>query len=196
MTEHEDVGLGLRATERALAAAERAGLGEWERTFPVNQRDDQKEKNHAVILWFGGPWVLIAVAIFVPMPWYIRVLLIVLAMGSVVGIAFATRRARLRGRSGGALVHLFASGLVLERTHGELVALPHPAPIEFVTWEEPGEDTSFTWVQLWVTLPEGRTVALEGATDAERETLRLIAQRCGLPPTPREVAQPDHPPVW
>ncbi|WP_027945523.1 hypothetical protein [Amycolatopsis taiwanensis] len=153
MTEREDVDLSLRATERALAAAERDGLGEWERTFPVNQRDDQKGKIHAVTLWFGGPWVLIAVAIFVPLPWYVRVLLIVLALGAIAGIAFATRKARRRGRSGGALVHLFASGLVLERTHSELAALPYPAPIEFVTWEEPGEDTSFTWVQLWVTLP-------------------------------------------
>lgn len=185
-------------TERARAAASTAGLGRWERSLQLNRHLDKDDLTNGAMLLFFVPWVFIAMGIFLTEAWWDRALsisfgLIFLALGIMLFPQAWQRRC-----SGEAVIHLFASGAVLERTKGPIIVLPYAGTqVDHVTWNERIEGGDRPRTHFWITLPDDGIVMADAWEKCEKEDLAVIAERWGLPPTPRFlVKEPKGRPLW
>ena len=173
-------------TERARKAAFAANLGAWERSLLVNGRIDKSHLMNGIALVFLVPWIFIAMGIFLPegWSWWLRPLNIISGLIFLsIGIIFFQDAWR-RWRAGEALIHLFDRGVVLERKKGEIFALPYAdTPADYVVWKETLEHGERTRHHLWITLPDSRTVMLDGWWKEENQQLASVAARWGLSPT-------------
>lgn len=185
-------------TDRARAAGQEAGLGQWERSLRVNRQDEAVWLETGVVCVFVAPSPFIGAGIFISGPWWGKVLTIgvgltVLAFGLLILTAVVIQK-----RTGIGLAHFFAAGLVVERTKGEILASPYDGLCaEFLTWMESTNDSSRARTRLWITMPQNKIVAIDVGNDAEGGEASWMAQRLGLPPTPRVTEEwLDETPMW
>jgi len=186
-------------TERARQAAASANFGSWERSLRVNGHVDGSDITNGAILVFFAPWVFIAMGLFMPGgSWWMRAFCIAIGLIFLcVGLALFPKAWRRR-RAGAAITHLFGGGAVLERTKGQIFALSYAdTPVDYVSWKEPIEGGERTRQHLWITLPESRTVMLDGWGKEEQQDLASLAERWGLSPEPRPLGkEPETRPLW
>jgi len=152
--------------------------------------------NGAVAL-FILPCLPIATGLFLPKgPWWLFAVGAIFLCAGLVLFPLAWRRRQ----AGPALIHLFGNGAVLERTKGEIFALPYAeTPVDHVRWREAIEGGEHKQLRqhLWITLPDSRTVMLDGRGKAEPQDLSFIAERWGLSPEPRLLEEaPKAHPLW
>ncbi|MEJ5021018.1 hypothetical protein WH297_14945 [Ochrobactrum vermis] len=64
--------------------------------------------------------------------------------------------------SGTGLAHFFETGLVLERTKGEILAFPYDeVSLNYVTWTESTNDAPRNQIRLWVKMAQSRVIMLD-----------------------------------
>jgi hypothetical protein len=185
----------LPATERSARLAAEAGLGDWERSLRVNRASDRSW------LWNGvGLWLMLAVLVSL-FPVHdglgVRALLIFsVVVVSVLAVVMTTEAVR-RARMGPAFAHLYATGLVLERTKSRATAVSYRGTdADFVTWDHREHARSRARTALWITLPDATTARLVPGNDRERHDTSTLAAHFGLPAHPRPVPRPRTRAPW
>lgn len=130
--------LSRSITERVRKAAAAAAFGAWECSLRVNGRIDSNDLTNSIMLVFVAPWMFIGMGIFLPDgSWGNRAFCIAIGMLFLcVGIVLFRSAWQWR-QAGEALIHLFDSGAVLERTKGHLFMLPYAdTSVDSVLWQE------------------------------------------------------------
>lgn len=160
-----------------------AGLGAWERSLRVNGHVDGDGLRTGALLLFLAPWVFFAIGIFLAGGGWSRVFCFVWGLAFLgAGLVIFPRAWRKR-RAGEAWLHLFARGVVLERTRGQVFSLPYAdTPADYVVWQELIEGGERTRRQLWITLPDSGIVMLDAWEEDEHQGLAFVAERWGLSP--------------
>lgn len=179
-------------TNRARIAAQDAGLGHWERSLRINRDDDATWLVTGVLALFVAPWPFLVMGILMPEPLWGKIFTIGVGLAVLVFGLFVFATAILQREAGIGLAHFFGTGLVLERSKGELVALPyHQTRPDYLTWTESAEDSPRTRMQLWITVRRGEIAVIDARNDAEHQDVSWMAQRLGLPATPRLIEVPS-----
>lgn len=184
------------ATERVLMAAQAARLGPLERSLRINRDDDAGWKANGILIFFVAPWPFIALTFLMPEPRWGK--LFTLAVGVAVlllGLLMFALAVSI-WRSGIALAHFFASGLVLERTRGVILTLPYDRiRVDYLTWRDTTNDSERIRTQLWIAEAQNRVAVLDAGNEAERRELSWMAARLGSAGSPREIGAPEEVPV-
>ncbi|MBB4096024.1 hypothetical protein HGG72_16755 [Ochrobactrum pecoris] len=185
-------------TDRAQAAAQNAGFGVWDRSLRVNRHHDRVWMITGLVAVFVAPLPFLAAGFCLSGPWWGKLLslsvgLAVLAFGLFVSAGVAAQI-----MSGTGLAHFFETGLVLERTKGEMHASHYDeVSVDYVTWTESTNDAPRKQIRLWVKMAESRVVMLDAGNAAEHANASWIAMRLGLSPTPQTIEEPRHMhPMW
>lgn len=186
--------VGWEATARAKERGEAAELGSWRYTVQLEREEDRKSLVNNVVGIVIGLIVATASIAFLlrARPEALGIVLGGVAL-SVLGLGFlgiCSYRllfARRQGFGGILLGHVFAEGLVLERTGGSCHVVPRaPGALRYVSWEDEADER--TREQLWITLPDGTLRGIETWNSEECRELAHLAAHFGLPAEPEPIA--------
>ncbi len=187
-------GVGWEATVRAMERGEAANLGAWRYTVQLEREEDRKILLNNVVGLVIGLIVATASIAFLlrARPEVLGIVLGGVALSALglgfLGIcAYRLLFTRRQGFGGILLGHVFAGGLVLERTSGDCHVVPRaPGALRYVSWDDAADER--TREQLWIMLPDRTVRAIETWNSEECRELAHLAAHFGLPAEPEPIA--------
>lgn len=178
-------------TERALIAARDARLGPLERSLRINRDNDARWKANGILILFVAPLPFFAMAYLMPEPWWGKMFTLAVGLAILLLGLLMFAHAVSLWHSGLALAHFFASGLVLERAKGDMLALRYDRiQVDYVTWKDTTNDSEHNRTQLWIKYSQDGVAVIDACSEVEQKDLSWAAERFGCAGVPRQIEPP------